>query len=445
VNKLIPQNQIAGQRGRVLATHQAIDVLRQSLNYPNDLQGFDDLLNAVGANSTNYMQAAHQQKLIDAVNRGDWVIVTPRVNPDNGGASWNAFKTKPEPPPAQHLVEEHAFTLPKLAESGFHIVERPMTLEALERSLYENLPSDALRREFRSLNRHLGERVKPGQMVIFSDSRHYMCRREEAQMMIAAEKVNEALKDLSDEEASFMVEHHEVIEPFLGVSSGALGVASFMVGQHLETLKRTLEELERLHTQQYKQYGHLKSSEFFAQRKRLMTKLDAGLGPLVRTTTGIPDHRKLKRALGLSTRRTVHHWNKAGAPSQLPGYATHIDGVARASKYIKAGGYVAIGLGTTASAMKIHEACRVGREEECREVKFVQGGKLLGNVAGGAVAGAIGATVAEGTCIAIGAGTYGLGGMVCLLVVSGMLVAQMGDSGGQAGEYFGEKLHEVSN
>ncbi|MGF6221215.1 hypothetical protein [Pseudomonas frederiksbergensis] len=112
-------------------------------------------------------------------------------------------------------MEEHAFTLPKPAESGFHIVQTPMTLEALERSLFEITPSDVLRREFRSLNRHLGERVKPGQMVIFSDSRNYMCGREEAQMMAAAEKVNEALKDLTDEEASFMVERHEVIEPFL--------------------------------------------------------------------------------------------------------------------------------------------------------------------------------------------------------------------------------------
>lgn len=142
-----------------------------------------------------------------------------------------------------------------------------------------------------------------------------------------------------------------------------------------------------------------------------MTKLDAGLGPLIRKTTGIPDHPKLKRALGLSTRRIVHNWNKAGAPTQLPGYATHIEGVARASKYIKAGGYVAIGLGAGSAAMKIHEACRTGREEECRQAKYVQGSKLSGNVAGG---------------------------------MSGMLAAQAGDSGGQAGEFIGEKLYEVN-
>ena len=201
MKRLIPKDLLAGQRSQILDSYQATDDLRQALSYPEELSGFDDLLSAIGANRSNYMQSANQQKLISAVSNGDWVIVKQRVNSDNGGASWNGFKAKPEPPPAQHLVEEHAFTLPKPAESGFHIIQKPMPLEALERSLYENPPGEVLSKQFRSLNRHLGERVKPGQMVIFSDSRHYMCRREEAQLMIAAEKVNEAIKDLSDEEA----------------------------------------------------------------------------------------------------------------------------------------------------------------------------------------------------------------------------------------------------
>lgn len=441
VTRLIPQRELHGQQ--VLDTHQAMDIFREALNRPDELPGFDNLLNAMNLNHSNYLQGANQRKLGEAISNGEWVVVKPRVVANNSGASWNAFKPKSEPPPAEHLVEDHAYTLPPPAESGFHIVQKPMSREALERALYETTPGDALRREFRSLNRHLSEQVKPGQMVIFSDSRNYMCRREEAQMMAAAEKVNEALKDLTDEEASFMVEHHQVIEPFLGVSSGALGVASFMVGQHMETLNNTLKELERLHIEQYRQYGNLNSPEFFAQRKRLMKKLDAGLGPLVRKMTGIPDHPKLKRALGISSRRIVHNWNKAGAPNQLPGYATHIEGVARSSKYIKAGGYLAIGLGATSAAMKIHEACRTGREEECRQAKFVEGSKLSGNVVGGMMATRL-APIAPMTCIALGVGTAGAGGLVCMLVVSGMLAAQMGDSGGQFGEFVGEKLYEVS-
>jgi hypothetical protein len=174
-----------------------------------------------------------------------------------------------------------------------------------------------------------------------------------------------------------------------------------------------------------------------------MKKLDASLGPLVRKTTGLPDHPKLKRALGLSTRRIVHNWNKAGAPSQLPGYATHIEGVARVSKYMRAGGYVSIGLGATSTVMKIHEACRTGREEECRKAKFVEGSKLSGIVSGGILASRL-APIAPMACTAIGVGTAGTGGLVCMLVISGILAAQMGDSGGQFGEFVGEKVYEVS-
>ncbi|MHC8411924.1 hypothetical protein ACYZTR_17815 [Pseudomonas sp. Hz4] len=440
MTKLIPQHQLAGQRGQVLDSHQAIDALRQALNYPYDLQGFDDLLNAVGANHSNYMQAAHQQKLINAVSNGDWVMVTPRVNLDNSGGSWNGFKSKPEPPPAQHLVEDHGFTQPKPAESGFHIIEKPMSLESLERSLYEGSPSDALLREFRSLNRHLGERVKPGQMVIFSDPRHYMCRREEAQMIIAAEKVNEALKDLSDEEASFMVEHHEVIEPFLEVSAGSLGVVSFMIGQHLEGLKNALKELEELHQQQYRQYRNLHSPEFFSKRKRLMAKLDASLGSLVRKGTGIADHPKLKRALGLSTRRTIHRWDKAGAPTQLPGYATNIEGVSRAAKYMKAGGYVGIGLQLGASSLKIHEVCTTGREDECKQMKFVEGAKMVGGTAGAVAGGAAGSKIGTSVCAKV----KGLGKLVCVLVAGAVGATGTGTLMTDGSELIGQELYEHS-
>lgn len=81
------------------------------------------------------MQGANQRKLVEAISNGEWVVVKPRAIADNGGASWNAFKPKPEPPPAQHLVVEHAYTLPQPAESGFHIVQKPISREALERAI----------------------------------------------------------------------------------------------------------------------------------------------------------------------------------------------------------------------------------------------------------------------------------------------------------------------
>ncbi len=52
---------------------------------------------------------------------------------------------------------------------------------------------------------------------------------------------------------------------------------------------------------------------------------------------------KLKNALGISSRSLVHHWSKAGTPGSIPGYFTHIDSVAKASKYINAGVWIGIG------------------------------------------------------------------------------------------------------
>jgi len=97
VTRLIRKSELHGQSGQVLDTYDATEGFKQALSRPDDLPGFDDLLNAVGANRANYLQANRQQKLIEAVSSGDWVMVKSRIAADNGGASWNAFKPKPVP------------------------------------------------------------------------------------------------------------------------------------------------------------------------------------------------------------------------------------------------------------------------------------------------------------------------------------------------------------
>jgi hypothetical protein len=263
-------------------------------------------------------------------------------------------------------------------------------------------------------------------------------------MMAAAEKVNEALKDLTDEEASFMVEHHEVIEPFVEVSAGSLGVASYMVAQHLEGLKKALRDMEELHQQQYRQHGHLHSPEFFARRKRILAKLDSGLGSLIRRGTGIADHPKLKRALGLSSRRTVHRWDKAGAPTQLPGYASNIAGVSRAAKFMQAGGYVGIGLATGAAGMRINKVCRTGTDEQCQKVKFIEGSKLAGNVGVTAAATTYTAPITMEYCAGVALRTRGIGGAICVLIISGATASIAGNTGSKLGDSVGEILYEAN-
>lgn len=176
----------------------------------------------------------------------------------------------------------------------------------------------------------------------------------------------------------------------------------------------------------------------------MLAKVNASLGPMIRKGTGIPDHPKLKRALGLSSRRTLHHWTKAGASTQLPGYATNIEGVARAARYMKTGGYVGIGLAIGATGMRIEEACRAGNEGNCTRSKFIEGGKLAGSVSGGVSAGyAAGQLIKFGVCAAIGVETAGVGGIVCALIVSGAIASVAGTAGAEAGGELGEKLFEI--
>lgn len=230
---------------------------------------------------------------------------------------------------------------------------------------------------------------------------------------------------------------------FLADASTAVGLGSTMVGKHLRDIEKTLKRLEALHVETFQKKSKLQGAEFFTERKVLLSQLDNGLGPLVRKGVGIPDHPKLKSAMGISSRSLVHHWKKAGVSGGIPGYATHIQGVARASQYMKVGGFVGIGLGASTSALKVKETCRVATAAECRKVKFTEGGKFTGEVVGGALGGAVGVASAGFVCVAIGVGTVGVGGLICGLVVVGVAMASVGGLAGNRGEILGEKIYEV--
>ena len=319
-------------------------------------------------------------------------------------------------------------------EPGFHIVEQGMSRSALESMLFPQ-PSPDVLTKFRSLNPQITQYAKPGQLIVLSDPRNTQCTREEALLMEAAQKVDAALEPLSDAEAEFMTRHHDEIQSFLSQGSTGVGIGAAMFGQHLASLKNTLVDLENLHKRTFDKHGKLQGANFFAERKKLMGRLDNSLGPLVRKGVGIADHPKLKNALGISTRSLVHHWSKAGTAGGIPGYATHIDGVSKAGKVMKLGGWVGISLGASASGIKIQETCRVGTEEACRKVKFSEVGKFAGAF-GGSIAGA---TMGAAVCVGIGILTAGAGAVGCSLVMVGV-----GTLGGSVfGEAGGEKIGEI--
>jgi hypothetical protein len=215
--------------------------------------------------------------------------------------------------------------------------------------------------------------------------------------------------------------------------------------KHLTNLRDTLQAIERLHQESYRQHGHLKSPQFFAERQRLLAQLDAHLlnSTRLRGQTTLGDHPKLKTALGISSRSLVYHWDKAGAPGQIPGYSAHVEAISRAAKYMKTGGYIGIGIGGVSSLLAIQQVCNGDSEAACEKIKFTEGGKFAGSTFGGALGGAISGYASSSICLAIGVATGGIGGVVCVAAVVGAGTWVGTTGGGMGGEYMGEMIYKT--
>ncbi|MNF67176.1 hypothetical protein D3C84_489820 [compost metagenome] len=357
--------------------------------------------------------------------------------------------TMPPPPPTYSFDnpparESHRPEPLAASEPGFYVVPRSVSAGELYRSLFEALPPAAMHK-YSALNPGLEGTVKAGGLIVLSDPNNTSCTYEEAQLMQAAQQVKAALDPLTPDEADFMARHRSEITTFLGETSTGLGVGAAMLEKHLTKLRDTLQAMEHLHQHSYRQHGHLKSPEFFAERKRLLSQLDAHLqSSLIRNGVGLGDHPRLKKALGVSSRSLVHHWNKAGAPGQIPGYATHLGAVSRAAKYMQMGGYIGIGLGGAASLLSIQEVCSADPEATaCRKVKLSTGGRFAGSALGGYGGGEMAFLASGKICLALGA-TTGLGGVACIAAVVGVGSLLGSSAVGAFGERTGEVVYEVT-
>lgn len=408
-----------------------------------------------GLDIRTYGRAWSKKEILDAVERGDLLLVSrnpfsPLSNDTSGlyshitgvgwkGGSFHKPPTQEKPP----LPASEPIAMPQPQEPGFYIVPKSTTGDQLKSILFTQ-PNPAVIEKFRTLNPNL-EEVKAGSMIVLSDPNNQQCTREEALLMEAAAKTNEALKPLSPSEADFMARHHAEIEGFLSQGSTAIGMGEAMFARNLEAVKGTLRDIEALHQSAFLKDGNLRSPEFFAERKRLLAQLNTGLTGLVRKGIGFPDHPNLKSALGISSRSLVHRWTKAGAPEQIPGYATHIDGVAKAAKVVKYGGWFGTAVGGGASYLKVQDVCTAGATEACEKIRFTETGSFAGGVAGGALAGGIFTTPVVGTvCLALGVPTGGMATLACGIVLVGGASVAGGALGGSAGEMMGEVLYEMT-
>ncbi|MCF5114420.1 MULTISPECIES: PAAR domain-containing protein [Pseudomonas] len=326
-------------------------------------------------------------------------------------------------------------------EPGFYIVPQSMTREALEATLFPTLDA-AVMRKFQALNPNTSH-VKAGSMIVLSDPNNTSCTYQEAQLMQAAQHVSASLDELTPDEADFLYRQGAEIAGFIGHTSTWLGVSAVVMEKHLSNLRETLQAMERLHQDSYRQHGHLRSAQFFADRQRLMNQLDAHLlnSTRLRGQTTLGDHPKLKAALGISSRSLVHHWDKAGGPGQIPGYAAHVEAVSRATKYMKTGGYIGIGLGAVSSLLAIQQVCKGDSAAACKKVKFTEGGKFGLSTVGGAWGGRLGLQASGPVCLALGISTA-IGGVICAAALVGTGAWVGTTAGGVGGELGGEILHE---
>ena len=115
-----------------------------------------------------------------------------------------------------------------------------------------------------------------------------------------------------------MVRHHDEILSFLTQGSTSIGVGEAIFARNLESVKGSLRDIEALHQRTFQRDGHLRSPEFFAERKHLFSQLDTHLTGLTKKGIGFPDHPNLKSALGISSRSLVHRWTKAGGARPDP-------------------------------------------------------------------------------------------------------------------------------
>ncbi|WP_230623658.1 hypothetical protein [Stutzerimonas stutzeri] len=369
----------------------------------------------------------------------------PKTKPGNGGASFAAWEQKVETTPElSDWPPPDMLKLPEALPPGFYRVPRSMSGEQVLARLFADAPHKHLVNRIKALNPTFAKGFKAGEMFVLGNLINpAACSREEADLMTAAAKVRTALEPLSESEANFMAEHQAEIALMVGGASGSLGLGTDMLGNGLKQIESTLRDIEYLHQREFAAHGHLRSQQFFTSRQQLYRQLDNQLkATFLGKQLGLGNYPTLRQDLGISTRSLVHHWSKGGAPGQIPGYATHMDEIAKAAKYLRNGSHIGIALGGTASALKVQEVCQAGETQACQKIRFTETGNFAGALGGGSVGAWIGGGTAPAICAAIGLGSGGIGGVACALVVVGGASAAGGAIGGGSGEKGGELLYK---
>lgn len=292
--------------------------------------------------------------------------------------------------------------------------------------------------KFDVLNAHvLNTVVLPGELIIVGDNSTPSCKTEEAFYMKKAFEVHSALMANGMQADGFLVENHELITRALGYSSIGIGSVGSAWSKHLDGIKKTLEEIESVHRYHVRSGTAQGRNDFLAKRELLFMQLDEQLKGFAKYGSGLRNQGSIRHMLEISKQTYLHS-------GVITGYAETINGVAKASRFMKAGTYLGIGLNVAATGTSIYAACTTGREVQCRKAKYVEGGKLTGGLTFGTVGGSAGAGMAMlGCTVVLGTVTGGPGALACAIIGGGVGGYYGGEIGGEIGESGGEIIYEL--
>ena len=353
---------------------------------------------------------------------------------------------------AQQEPEQHAQAAKKKTgiDAGFAVIPYGGTTEAWQRLLFTGTPPAGAKELFATLNGP-DERYKTGSIMLLVDPEK-QDDEQIAHMKAAKARVDAALAPLSIHQANFLFKHKDTIEMFAAAAStasdtyGYSGQATEAAKGYFEQVEKILVEIEKTYKNQYITSGTLIGEQFFVERHRLFGQLDSVLKMFMKHRFMFNEYADLKSALGLSSSSITHRWNETGV-SDIEGYATHIEKMAKYVKWMETAGKIGLGLSVFDTAAKITEACTVGRD--CAKTSFTSIGEFSGSLIGGKVASKIlaGSAVDTVCAVVLGAATFeagGAGALLCTLGVAGGISYGsdkiFSSTMGTIGEFSGEKL-----
>ncbi|WP_426143382.1 hypothetical protein [Pseudomonas sp. DWP3-1-2] len=299
------------------------------------------------------------------------------------------------------------------------------------------LTSVSARKRFDRLNPHiLNSVVLPGQLVIVSDHSGSLCTPEEQKLMWLASDIRDSLVSNGYTGSKVMVQNYDLLQSLMSYGSIGIGSATAAWSKHLKQVEETLKDIERLH-HRWKS-GVLSKDQFIAQRQLLFAKLKTQLHGIGRFGTGLKIQSNIKDMLGISSKSYLHK-------GEIAGYARTVKSISKTASALSKGTYVGVALDVGAGALDIQEACSVGREEQCKQAKYVEGGKMAFGIPAAAAGGTAGLVVSGAVCLALGVPSGGASLLVCGIIGGAVGGWGAGKAGSAGGESLGKHIYEYVN